>query len=196
MDRIEFQRVLFKSAVLVMACDGEIHDNEIKEIKLISEKSYYFKDIDFDSELKLLIEEFNENEKKALENYFSQLKASEYSPVQQLQIIEIMLRIIHADNRVDENEMKFIQLTKSLLGVHSEIIVRRFGHVDILTKLNLVKNEKLSTKHLVDQIDLSGLQKVSLEPLKSSKPPSALKYIEDIPEVELNVEQEKNDPES
>jgi len=44
MDNLSFEKLLFTSAISVMACDGEIHDNEIQEVEEIinTEKIKYF----------------------------------------------------------------------------------------------------------------------------------------------------------
>jgi len=132
MEHSELKKILFKSAVCVMACDGEIHDDEIKEIEIIAQTSSYFKDMDCNAELKSLLEEITEKGKKVIESYFAQIKEADFTPVQELLLLEILMRIINADSKIDQNEIKFLKIVRSKLKVHDEIIVKRFATVELL----------------------------------------------------------------
>lgn len=131
MDNTGYQRILFKAAILTMGCDGEFHPNEVQEISLAFEDSILFKDLNFHDEFDLVMGDFGQNRKEFLTRYFEEVGGGDLDPVQKLQILEIILRIMHADSRVDANEVRFLRLTKSRLGVADEIFVKRFGQLDI-----------------------------------------------------------------
>lgn len=154
MDQQPFQRILFHSAMCVMACDGEIHDSEITELEVIAKKPYYFSELEFNSELEKMLNDFVTNEKNVVLDYFNELEAEFFLPTQSLQILEIILRIIHADNRIDPNEIKFLKIVKSKLQVSNEIFLKRFGDVSYLS-LNHQDNKVYESEEWVNsEVDL------------------------------------------
>ena len=89
------------------------------------------------------------------------LKNEELSPPQSLQILEIILRIIHADNRLDPNEIKFLKIVKSKLKVPNEIFLKRFGDVNYLSLTALHKKEYKAQEWVKNEMklpDFSQLQ--------------------------------------
>jgi uncharacterized tellurite resistance protein B-like protein len=132
MDELEYHRFLFNTAMLVMSCDGEIHDDEVTEMRLALKHSVMFKGLDFDSELDRFQSELAADAGSAIGNYFEKLETLGLDPVQKLQVLEIVLRIMYADDRADENEIRFLRLVKDRLGVMDEIFFKRFGDVDVL----------------------------------------------------------------
>ena len=133
MKEIKFEKLLFNTAVCVMACDGQIHENEVNELKLIAENTPYFKELDYNSELKKIMKELKKNT-NIMKLYFDLFKDAEFTPVQELLILEVVLRMMYADNRIDENEVKFIKLIKRYLKIPDQIIFERFGEIDFLIK--------------------------------------------------------------
>ena len=173
-DSADFQKVLFRSAMCVMTCDGEIHDNEINEMEIISQKTPYFNKLDYQKEMQQTVIVFSNDKKKVFTEYFSKLGEIVLSPVQKLQILEIVMRIIHADNRIDRNEIKFLQIVKSKLAVPDEIFFKRFGEIsylkgsgesekvklkqdDLVKEMNLPDFSRLQSKFLKDDIDIDIL---------------------------------------
>lgn len=132
MENPDFKTLLFKSAVCVMACDGEIHEDELTEIKMIARATSYFKGLDYRTELKNIIDNIRMNGKQTIEKYFTQIGDCNFTPVQELLILEVLMRIINADKKIDPNEIKFLKIVKSKLKVHDEIIIERFGTVNLL----------------------------------------------------------------
>ncbi|MCK4442091.1 MAG: TerB family tellurite resistance protein [Sulfurovaceae bacterium] len=132
MDKTEFKKLLFKVAFCTMACDGNIDNREIEEMKIMDKKTSFFEAIDLSSELTQLIKELDEKGTKVIEELFVSLKNNDLNTIQELLILEVALRIINADEKHDENEIKFIHLVRAKLKVHDETINDRFGEVDIL----------------------------------------------------------------
>ena len=59
----DFKNFLFKSAVMAMACDGDIAETEIEEIKTIVANEIYFMGYDFEEPLKNNIDNIKANGK-------------------------------------------------------------------------------------------------------------------------------------
>lgn len=132
MEKTEFKKLLFKVAFCTMACDGHIHKKEIEELKIIDKKTSFFEAIDLSDELSQLIDDFKSKGTKVIEELFFTLRETKLNPIQELIVLEVALRIINADERHDENEIKFIHLLRSKLELHDQTINDRFGEVEIL----------------------------------------------------------------
>ena len=129
----EYHHLLFRTAVLVMACDGEIHADELEELRLAHQKTSYFSGIDFEMEFAHLRVQIETDKRAAIEKYFQTLSQYALDPVQQLQLLELALRIIYADKRVHENEERFCHMIQRVLRIPEPIIEQRFGSVPFIT---------------------------------------------------------------
>lgn len=165
MNTQDFKKFLFKIAFSVIVIDGEIHDNEIEELKLIDKKTTYFSDTDLSEELDGLIRAFKNDGTTIVENIINGINELGLNQVQELMVLEVVLRIIHADERYDESEKKFIRLLRSKLRVADELIRQRFGEIEIL------RTEQTNIVEFKDPEErfkkLSGINEAELESLKA-----------------------------
>jgi uncharacterized tellurite resistance protein B-like protein len=112
MDKLEFKKLLFKTAFCCMACDGRIDSSEIDEMKKMDENSFYFGDVDLSSELENLINELKTKKRGLLDELFQELRETKLNPIQELLLLEVTMRIMHADEKIDENEIRFLKLLR------------------------------------------------------------------------------------
>ena len=129
----DFKEFLFKSAVMAMACDGDIAETEIEEIKSIVANEIYFMGYDFEEPLKNNIENIKANGKGAINQYLQDIGTNNLNEHQEILLIEVLLRIIEADNDVQTSEIKFLQLAKAKLKVDEQTLIVKFpNHIDHL----------------------------------------------------------------
>ena len=121
-----FQAFLLKSAVTAMACDGRIDDSEIKEIKNMAKNEVYFMDFDFDQLLQDYLDYITTNGTKAVNEYLNELALANLNPGQELILIEVLINTIEADRKIEDNEIKFLQLVKSKLNTTEQTIITKF----------------------------------------------------------------------
>jgi len=140
MDKIEFRKLLFKVAFCTMACDGHIDKREIEEIQVMDNNTSFFSDVDLSGELSDLVSELGTKGAGLFEELFSTLRNSTLRPMQELLVLEVALRIINSDNKIDENEKKFLYLVRACLEIHNESIIDRFGDLSILGLSNKSKD--------------------------------------------------------
>ena len=168
MEKTEFKKLLFKVAFCTMACDGHIHKKEIEELEIIDKKTSFFESIDLSDELSQLINVFKSKGTKVIEELFITLRETKLNSIQELIVLEVALRIINADEKHDENEIKFIHLLRSKLELHDETINNRFGELDILytneysrnivsgkTEIEFAESVKLPVMSELIQVDLN-----------------------------------------
>ena len=132
LERPDFQRLLFRTAFCLMACDGNIDAREVNEIKLMNKSSAYFTGIDLSAELEKLLADLKAKGKDIVDELFDTLAKLNLGMVQELLLLEVSFRLVHADEKVDENEIKFLRFLRSKLKVHDEVIRDRFGAIEYL----------------------------------------------------------------
>lgn len=168
MEKETFKKILFKVAFCTMACDGDIDDREIAEIELMGKKANYFIDIDLTDELKKLVDDFKKKGVGIIEQLFEELAQVEFNPIQELLILEVAIRVIYADNRVDENEIKFFKYLRSKLRVPNEIIADRFGDISDIYDLKIQDKIIDKTSHEIDEVfEMPDISEISLIDFKN-----------------------------
>ena len=121
-----FQNLLLKSAISVMACDGSIDESEIAEIKNMADNEIYFMGFDIEGPFEKSLNYIKQNGKKAINEYLNELSQLNLNEKQEILLIEVLIRTIESDNKIEDSEVKFLQLVKSKLGISEEIIITKF----------------------------------------------------------------------
>jgi uncharacterized tellurite resistance protein B-like protein len=122
----DFKNFLLKSAVMAMACDGDIAETEIDEIKNIVAHEIYFMGYDFEEPLKKNIDNIKVNGRVAINQYLQEIETNNLNEHQEILLIEVLLRIIEADNHVQSSELKFLQMAKAKLKVDEQTLIVKF----------------------------------------------------------------------
>ena len=177
MDNIEFKRLLFKVAFCSMACDGHIDDREVSEMRAMDRNTSYFDAIDLSDELSDLFEELRSKGVKLIEELFDALRAHDLNPIQELLVLEVALRIVSADGKHDENEIRFIRLLRSKLKLHDHLIHNRFREQDLLHVSQYTTDIDLPTaeREFLDQVTLpefSNIEAIDINVLAEFADPS------------------------
>ena len=121
-----FQNLLLKSAISVMACDGSIDESEIAEIKNMADNEIYFMGFDIEEPFEKSLNHIKQKGKKAINEYLNELSQLNLDEKQELILIEVLIRTIESDNKIEASEVKFLQLVKSKLGISEETIITQF----------------------------------------------------------------------
>jgi uncharacterized tellurite resistance protein B-like protein len=154
-----------------MACDGHIDDKEVNEIKSMNKSSQYFSGIDLTQELEGLLSILKEKGSLIVDELFISISNANLSTVQELLILEVGFRMVNADEKLDENEIRFVRYLRSKLHVHNETIKDRFGFIEYLFDKDYSKD--IEKKELHDDLvlsvtlsSISDLQILKLDRLK------------------------------
>lgn len=120
-----------------MACDGDIAESEIEEIKSIVTNEIYFMGYAFEEPLKQTIDTIKENGKNAINQYLQEIEPNELNENQKILLIEVLLRIIEADKDVQQVELKFLQMVKIRLKLDEQTLIVKFpNHINHLMDFN------------------------------------------------------------
>jgi len=121
-----FQNFLLKSAISVMACDGSIDESEIAEIKNMADNEIYFMGFDIEKPFERSLNYIKQNGKKAINGYLSELSQQNLDEKQEVILIEVLIRTIESDNKIEDSEVEFLQMVKSKLSISEETIIAQF----------------------------------------------------------------------
>lgn len=149
MESQEFKKILLRTSFAVMACDGQIHSAEIEELRQISVGTKYVEGIDIEAELNTITAEFNSKKRVFFRENFNKLVDAKLSESEKLIVMDVVLRMIGADDRVDENEAKFLRALKKKLDLSEELIRQRFGEVK---ELGILKEQQYGSEPVEDLV--------------------------------------------
>ena len=164
MEQNDFQKLLMETVICSIACDGDIDDREIAELHNIIDNAQYFKGIESVGFTRQMIHEVRSDGLGFVGNYFKHLEKIELSSGQELLLLEIIIRIIQADERIDENEVAFLKHVRSKLRIYDEIIQQRFGEIPYLTK---GASKQFDSKSRTDEFDVFAKKVVNVTSFES-----------------------------
>lgn len=172
MEQEDLRKLLFSSAFHAMACDGEIHEDELIKIKELGKRTPYFKGISIDKAINEMAAELDKGARKSFRAYFDSIRDNDLDQVQQLLVIEVVLQMIYADTIIDENEIQFLRIIVKILRAQPEVIKERFGAIDFLFDNELPDiashKELIQTFEVPDFKDLEA-EETEVEPLEIPK---------------------------
>ncbi len=160
----DFNKILLKTAFSFMTCDGHIDTNEVKLIMKMAEKDRRFGEIDINKELDTLIEGINAWGIGFLKEYIKILRNAKFAHDQELELVDMAVKTLYADGRVDYNEIKFFRIFRSLLDVSDTQIMEKcpdlpgeFFETDIFPHSYL----KLLFEDYFEKIELPQFEKIT-----------------------------------
>ena len=114
-----------KTIFCCMACDGEIVKEEIKMVKHLSSEYDVFSDVKIELYLNRWIAAINEKGKTFLGNYLNELSKANLSLSEQALVVDLAIKTIEADERIEYTEIKFFKKLRSRLSITDEEILKR-----------------------------------------------------------------------
>ena len=142
------QPLLLKAAVNLIACDGSIDDIELQELRNIADNEIFFSEFSYEDLLQEFVQDVRTRGKASLNSFLSELESSDIKERQKFILLEVLIRIMEADNKIETNELKFIQLVKNKLNLDEEAIIMQFP--DKLEFLLENENDKIHSEFTDD----------------------------------------------
>lgn len=118
--------LFLRTAFACMACDGDIATEEIALVKDLTEKSTLFSSLDVERKLNEYVSQINEQGKKFLFTYLSDVTNAELSVDEELEIVKIAIQTIEADNKIEYTEISFFKKIRQRLKISDEEILAEF----------------------------------------------------------------------
>ena len=174
MEKLQFNNLLLKTAFSCMACDGDIDKREIKLIKDLHKEKKAFGDLDVNTEMDNLLIAINKDGHRFMRDYFDELTTSELTEANELNLIEVAIDTIKADEKVEYSEIKFFKVIRSKLKIDNEPILEKhpdfeeYLEQDIITDSYLAKlQDDFFDTHISNEFEL--ISKIDDEVLDSLK---------------------------
>ncbi|MBR6863914.1 MAG: TerB family tellurite resistance protein [Bacteroidales bacterium] len=120
-----FNDLLLKTVFSCMACDGSIATEEIDLVRHLAEEHPAFEGMDVETSINEFIGQINEEGKAFLSNYLQELKDADLTDEQALDVAEIAIKTIEADNNIEYDEVKFFKKLRKSLMVPDDMILSR-----------------------------------------------------------------------
>lgn len=108
-----------------MACDSDIAPEEIGLLKTVAAETALFDGMEIEPILNGYVADINRNGKAFLRKYLSELAETEWTEEEELRIVDLAIRMIEADQRVEYAEVKFFKKLRARLSVPDERILER-----------------------------------------------------------------------
>ncbi|MCB0537708.1 MAG: hypothetical protein KDE33_09285 [Bacteroidetes bacterium] len=161
METLQFNKLLLKTAFSCMACDGDIDKREIKLIKRLHKENKTFGDIDVNAEMDNLLIAINNDGHQFMRDYFDELSSSELTETNELNLIEVAIDTIKADEKVEYSEIKFFKVIRSKLNIANEPILEKhpdfedYLEQDIITASYLARlQDDFFDTHISNEFEL------------------------------------------
>ena len=144
METLQFDKLLLKTAFSCMACDGDIDKREIKLIKRLHKEKKTFGDLDVNTEMDNLLIAINKDGHQFMRDYFDELTTSELTEANELNLIEVAIDTIKADEKVEYSEIKFFKVIRSKLKIDNESILEKHPDFEDYLEQDIITDSYLA----------------------------------------------------
>ncbi|MGY0393299.1 hypothetical protein ACW5R3_12175 [Bizionia sp. KMM 8389] len=144
METLQFDKLLLKTAFSCMACDGDIDKREIKLIKRLHKEKKTFGDLDVNTEMDNLLIAINKDGHQFMKDYFDELTTSELTEANELNLIEVAIDTIKADEKVEYSEIKFFKVIRSKLKIDNEPILEKHPDFEDYLEQDIITDSYLA----------------------------------------------------
>ncbi len=153
------EELYLKTVFCCMACDGDIADEEVALVQDLCAKDNLFGDIDVNRYINEWIKEVNTNGRAFLQSYIDEVASAKLDAAAQMVLIDLAIKTIEADNRIEYSEVKFFKKIRFRLTVSDEEILAKYpDKEDFLLPDNNVAEEPTWNEDIkFDQIILSKI---------------------------------------
>lgn len=136
------QELYLKTMFCCMACDGDIAKEEIELVRTTAFETPIFEGIDIEAILNSYVSEINKDGISFLNRYLSELSKTTLSTNDELEIINLAIEMIEADNRIEYSEVKFFKKIRSRLSLPDELILKQHPDKEdfLLSDINVAED--------------------------------------------------------
>jgi len=144
METLQFDKLLLKTAFSCMACDGDIDKREIKLIKRLHKEKKTFGNLDVNTEMDNLLIAINKDGHQFMRDYFDELTTSKLTESNELNLIEVAIDTIKADEKVEYSEIKFFKVIRSKLKIDNELILEKHPDFEDYLEQDIITDSYLA----------------------------------------------------
>ena len=134
--------LLLKTLFCCSACDGIIAKEEVELVKNLTDSVRLFNSLNVEDTLNSYISEINTQGKGFLKDFLIQLSGTELTNDEQVQLIEMAIKMIEADNQILYSEVKFFKKIRAALSVSDEIILESLPSAEDYLLPDVISEDK------------------------------------------------------
>ena len=125
-----FNKILFLTSFCCMAIDGEIAKEEYGLLKNFSDTEKLFGSINVDEEFQKCMDVLKTIGGDFVKSYLQAVHKIEFAENEKVQILDIAVRTIYADKRIEYAEIKFFKSLYNHLNIPKDVVLRNVSNVD------------------------------------------------------------------
>ena len=123
----EFSAILLRLAVAATVCDGHCDEKEIEIVRTWAKTDFYLQNIDQEVEIESTLHEAINDIFKFLHKSLEALNLIDFSLIQKIIVINLILAVIKADNVIQDSEINFVKTIFRNLKLSEEVVETIFG---------------------------------------------------------------------
>lgn len=147
---MEINELYLKTAFSCMACDGDIADEEVGLVKEFVKSSSFFSGLDVEAQLNGYIAEINEKGQRFLSEYITNVASFGLSEQQELDLAQIAIKMIEADNKIEYSEICFFKKIRAKLSVSDDKLLSIFKDETLFDKFPEVEPEDFLLPDIIE----------------------------------------------
>lgn len=152
---MESNELYLMTAFCCMACDGEIAAEELGLVKQYATTSTMFEGLDVEAKLNEYVAEINDQGQSFLANYISNITNAQLDEQQELNLAQVAIRMIEADNKIEYLEISFFKRIRSKLNVSDEKLLDIFQDETLFEKFPEVEPEDFLLPDIIVNEDVN-----------------------------------------
>lgn len=153
---MSINEIYLLTAFVCSACDGDIAVEELAYVKDQAKDTDIFGDLEVENLLNNYVQQINTEGITFINRFVCDLADSELTEEQQLKVIEIAIKMIEADGKIEYSEVKFFKKLRPALTISDEAILARMPEIeDFLLPDLIVREFEFELASDFSQIDLS-----------------------------------------
>lgn len=125
-----FNNILFLTSFCCMVIDGDIAKEELEQLQVFAEEDKLFGDINVEEELSKCINILKQIGPDFVKSYLEAIKENDFSDNEKYQILEIAVKTIYADEKIEYNEIKFFKSLCNHLNLSKESVIENVDNVE------------------------------------------------------------------
>lgn len=153
---MNINEIYLLTAFVCSACDGDIAVEELAYVKDLAKDTDIFGDIEVENRLNIYVQQINKEGITFINRFVRDLANSELTEKQQLKVVEIAIKMIEADGKIEYSEVKFFKKLRPSLSISDEAILAKMPDIeDFLLPDLIVREFEFELASDFAQIDLS-----------------------------------------
>ncbi len=125
-----FENILFLTSFCCMACDGEIASEEVEQLEAFSESEHLFDSLNINNEFNKCLDILNKVGNSFIKSYFQAIGSINLTDDEKLNILNVAVRTILADNKVEYSEVKFFKNLFATLNLSKDLVLSNIPNIE------------------------------------------------------------------